>query len=109
MRDNHAKVYDMTTKERHNLSTVHSAIERRVDFDCNGTLVGQTSSFYGLGRLPEQFRADALLAMEAYDAYFVYSYATPIAWFADGEWTIPDVKYSTTTSRHQNIVRGAVA
>lgn len=42
--------------------------------------------------------------------YVVYSYGTPIAWHDDAlnEWVIPDVKYSSTTSRHQNVVKGAV-
>lgn len=42
--------------------------------------------------------------------YVVFSYATPIAWYtrADG-WVIPPVKYSATTSRHQSIVRRAIA
>lgn len=52
--------------------------------------------------------------------YVVYSYRTPIAWHTlgyvrkDGQswveehWTLPDVKYSTTTSRHQGIVRTAL-
>jgi hypothetical protein len=41
--------------------------------------------------------------------YIVYSYGTPIAWFKNGEWTIPALKYSVTTSKHQNYVRRAVA
>lgn len=42
--------------------------------------------------------------------YVVYSYGTPIAWRDDARehWVIPDVKYSSTTSRHQNIVKAAV-
>jgi len=42
--------------------------------------------------------------------YIVLSYDTPIAWWYRGEgWTVPDVKYSPTTSKHQNIVRRAIA
>lgn len=41
--------------------------------------------------------------------YVVYSYGTPIAWFKNGDWTIPAIKYSVTTSKHQNYVRRAVA
>lgn len=42
--------------------------------------------------------------------FTVLSYATPIAWHCtDGEgWVIPDVRYSSTISRHQNIVRRTV-
>lgn len=40
--------------------------------------------------------------------YVVYSYATPIAWAVEGETllTVPDVRYSVTTSRHQSLVMG---
>ena len=39
-------------------------------------------------------------------AYVVYSYATPIAVeLDDGRRFIPNVKYSSTTTRHQNLVR----
>ena len=41
--------------------------------------------------------------------YVVLSYDTPIAWYShEGGWTVPRVKYSVTTSKHQNIVRNAV-
>lgn len=41
--------------------------------------------------------------------YAVWSYATPIAWYGSGGWVVPSEKYSHTTSRHQYIVRRAVA
>lgn len=38
--------------------------------------------------------------------YVVYSYATQIAWLSQSlGWCIPDVAYSQTTSRQQNIMR----
>lgn len=39
--------------------------------------------------------------------YVVYSYNTPIAWVlrCHGEVIIPDVSYSTTTSKQQNLCR----
>lgn len=48
--------------------------------------------------------------------YVVYSYQTPIAWHVpddgdDGDterWVVPDVKYSRTTTRHQNLVLTAL-
>lgn len=47
--------------------------------------------------------------------FVVFSLATPIGWHvpADSEdeserWVVPDVSYSATTSRHQNIVRTAL-
>lgn len=40
----------------------------------------------------------------------IYSYATPIAWHVRGAgWRVPDVTYSVTTSRHQSLVRVALA
>lgn len=60
-----------------------------------------------LGRLPEPFRS-------AYDgnhvAYVILSYATPIAWrLVGGQWVVPPVKYSVTTTNHQNTVLTAFA
>lgn len=45
--------------------------------------------------------------------YTVYSYGTPIAWLHEGPsgyrtWTVPNVKYSRTTSLHQGVVRRAI-
>lgn len=40
--------------------------------------------------------------------YTIYSFDTPIAWLSDGVWTVPDVKYSVRTSKHQGKVRMAV-
>jgi hypothetical protein len=41
--------------------------------------------------------------------YVIYSYATPIAWHrSDGNWVVPDVKYSNTTTRHQSFVTVAL-
>lgn len=41
--------------------------------------------------------------------YVVFSYDTPIGWYHSGthgkKWTIPDAKYSRTTSRHQASLR----
>lgn len=55
------------------------------------------------GRLPAEY------AQRFYDdapTYVLFSYATPIAWRTDqGEWVVPDVKYSVTTGRHQSIAR----
>lgn len=41
--------------------------------------------------------------------YAVYSYNTPIAWFAMGDWYVVEQKFSVTTSKHQNYVRRAIA
>lgn len=41
--------------------------------------------------------------------YIVYSYGTPIAWHHAGGWSLPAIKYSVTTSKHQSLVRRAIA
>lgn len=50
------------------------------------------------------------LADEAANArYVVYSYDTPIAWQnRDRTWTVPDVRYSRTTTAHQHAIRVAL-
>jgi len=41
--------------------------------------------------------------------YIVYSYATPIAWHGTHGWNIPAIKYSVSTSKHQNYIRRALS
>lgn len=56
------------------------------------------------GQLPYEYVQDVAAA-----AYVIYSYATPIAWWVKNcGWFCPAVRYSQTTSRHQNIVRASV-
>ena len=46
--------------------------------------------------LNERFRAGAVVQV-------IYSYSTPIAWLDAGQWIVPDVSYSiTTSSKHQS-------
>lgn len=54
----------------------------------------------GGGDLPRE------ILIPATAVYVVWSYSTPIAWVdADGTVTIPDVKYSVTTTMQQNKCR----
>lgn len=56
-----------------------------------------------MGKLPDEWRSN-LRAGDG-SVYVVYSYQTPIAWtFGDG-WTVPPVKYSVTTTGHQNVIK----
>lgn len=58
------------------------------------------------GRLP----SDVVSQLELDEpTYVVYSYGTPIAWHGKFGWYLPAIKYSQTTSRHQSIVRSAIA
>lgn len=58
------------------------------------------------GLLPDEW---AILLRAESPTYIVISYETPIAWWSDVlGWTVPDVRYSRTTTRHQNAVRSAL-
>ncbi len=60
---------------------------------------------------PSTGRLDSHLALQLateFPDYIVYSYGTPIAWHGKFGWTIPNVKYSVTTSKHQGYVRRAI-
>jgi hypothetical protein len=101
----------MARKIRCSIRDSDMPIVRRQEFEAYGAMSGTEGSSYPYtGHLPDE-HAKALLA----DAgkgdvdYVVYSYSTPIAWHTPKGWTIPDVKYSRTTSRHQGVVRRAVA
>jgi len=76
-------------------------IAQRVNFKTGGALSGEirNSGFAPhKGYLPEKYWASVNSA-----DYIVWSYATPIAWWSEEDgWTIPDVSYSVTTSRHQS-------
>lgn len=79
--------------------------------------IGGWESYHGVsaGRLPEEFRQQFNQATNEAERnelefYAVTSYGTPIAWYLQGAgWTIPDTRYSPTTSAHQGIARQAAA
>jgi len=89
------------------LGNTLQAIRNRQPFDA-GNLRG-TTYVLSYGVLPDNWRAD-LRERERHISYVVYSYATPIAWYDTerGEWTVPNVKYSITTSAHQANVDSAL-
>jgi hypothetical protein len=66
--------------------------------------------YYPMGQLPDSFR---IKLEDQKPFYIVYSYGTPIAWAYMNDrgviaWEIPALRYSVTTSKHQNLVRRAV-
>ena len=61
-----------------------------------------------LGRLPQEHRPPLAKALRKGSVYIVLSYETPIAWSVNGQWVVPGVKYSPTTTKHQHIVRRAI-
>lgn len=52
--------------------------------------------------------AEAKRYKEAKPSYTVRSYGTPIAWHGEHGWDMSTDKHSSTTSRHQGIVRRAI-
>jgi hypothetical protein len=84
-------------------------IQNRINFTASnfsGFLGTFQHAKYATGRLP----SDVVLQMELDEPdYIIYSYGTPIAWHGKFGWSVPAIKYSSTTSRHQSIVRGALA
>lgn len=90
---------------------IPGAIARREAFTANSASAEVNPSYVYAGRLPEPWRTLLNRHNTAGQiAYVVLSYATPIAWvLVDGTHVIPDVKYSVTTSRHQSLVRSALA
>jgi hypothetical protein len=62
-------------------------------------------------RLPGQYCAALLDALNATDVYVVYTYRTPIAWYpmnGTGEWIMPAVSYSPTSDQHAMRVRHVI-
>lgn len=89
-----------------NASTIAHAIRQGEDFTTSGALRGEAFPiFIGTGRMPD---SDAAKLRTARIDYVVYSYGTPIAYRANGEWVTPDAKYSVTTSKHQGTIRYAL-
>jgi hypothetical protein len=84
-------------------------IATREEFKASA-LTGSTYS-QGCGRLNLQ-ELDKFINELTSDKinFFVYSYGTPIAWHTDAEgWYVVSQKFSVTTSKHQNLVRRAIA
>lgn len=77
-----------------------TAIATRTPFKASA-LTGRPG-FDGYGQMDRNLA----LGIEGAD-FVVYSYATPIAWSIGGSWIVPEVRYSVTTTRHQNLVRRA--
>lgn len=73
-----------------------------------GVQYSNVNEMDGHGRLPSECRQALLDADPRATLYVVYSYGTPIGWCCDGAWTIPQVRYSNTTSRHQGLLAQAV-
>lgn len=93
-----------------NRHKIIKAIRSNEEFSI-ATMRGKAGYGVGGGTMPRrEVYYEAVDAAKALGkaVYTVLSYATPIGWHVEGEgWTIPDVKYSVTTSAHQGIMREA--
>ena len=95
----------MAKVKKTNRAGAGAEIRGRRPFEASALSGHEGSS--GTGRMiPE----DAENYRKADVSYTVKSYDTPIAWHDSrtGEWAVPNTKHSSTTSRHQSIVRGAL-
>lgn len=84
-----------------NHSTSPQMIAARTDFKAT-SMSGRNNDTGSAGQLPPRYYDEFFAAAKESDFYCVRSYQTPIAWFAAGEWYVPDVRYTMTTSKHQS-------
>ncbi len=97
---------------RINQRQARSAIHQLRPFD-SGNVRGVEYAPYAMGILPQDWRT-WVSQNRAAIVYTVYSYKTPIAFlfhdvedtFGRGVWVVPPVKYSVSTSRHQDLCPG---
>ena len=93
-----------------NANAIARAIRQGEDFTTSGALKGVANpSWVHTGRMSV---TDGRVLYAVHHTvgidYVVYSYGTPIAYLAGGEWVTPDTKYSATTSKHQGTIRYAL-
>lgn len=89
-------------------SPISEAIRERLKFRSNAMRGNDVSPDYlpSTGKLPDEW---AILFRAEKPTYIVISYLTPIAWWSPTlGWSVPDVEYSKTTTKHQNAVRAAL-
>lgn len=89
-----------------NITEAARLVAERKDFVC-GNVKGNHKKLgpFGTGQMSNSDANDILADRDAPDFYVVYSYATPIAWFANGYWNVPDAGYSMTTKKQKTRLR----
>lgn len=91
---------------RANLRNVDQYIAAKKEF--NGSNIKGRNIAIGsyvnlsLTQLPVEYRKQLEAAIQINNVFVVYSYETPIGWCVGNQWVIPPVKYSVTTTKHQN-------
>lgn len=103
----------MRKLKRNNEAT--QAIRDREDFfNRSGSLWGAwLHRLPTMGEAPDSVREAMAEAWEGggrQSIFVVFSYRTPIAWATEGDalLTVPRVRYSNTTSRHQSLAQGGI-
>lgn len=93
-----------------NAAAIARAIRQGEDFTTSGALKGVSDPYWiESGRMSVADSNAMRAAQNVGIEYVVYSYGTPIAYRTqDGNWTIPDAKYSVTTSMHQGVISYAL-
>lgn len=95
----------MAKARRVSLSELGEAVANKEEIVGHNTRAGAgvTGGFRNLlpSQYQEKMRADN-------PNYVVVHHATPIAWHGESGWVVPDVKYSSTTSRRQNAIRRSI-
>ena len=100
-----------------NATAIARALQNGENFTTSGALKGVANPpWIAHGRIKSDDGAAMYRACDEIGIdYVVYSYGTPIAYRTkdkgegDGEWTIPDAKYSVTTSKHQGTIADAIS
>lgn len=92
---------------RSDFFTYAALLNQREAFQAGGNVSGhpKLASNPHTGQLPQIFRESFVNS-----DYAVWSYRTPIAWYSPlaDAWIIPNVKYSPTTTSHQNKIKVAL-
>ena len=89
-----------------NILQAAELVKDRKDFVC-GNVKGNSERI-GPFNTGQMSNADAALICadrDADDLYIVWSYSTPIAWFANGKWNVPEAGYSQTTKKQKTRLR----
>ena len=99
-----------------NAAAIARALQNCESFTTSGALKGVANPpWIHPGRIKSDDGAAMYRACDEIGIdYIVYSYGTPIAYRTkgdggDGEWTIPDAKYSVTTTKHQSTIQYAIS
>jgi hypothetical protein len=92
------------------LARMQQGVDNLTEFDCHNVRGCFALSRMGTGILREPYKTEFNAGLwDRKIDYVVYSYQTPIGWHTtEGVWTVPDTRYSVTTTNHQRTLRTAI-